>query len=160
LNSEKPDSLGKNFQAQGIQPMKFLIRRRRQAPAVIIISLIDVLIVMLIFMMVTTTFRQQPALRLALPESRQPKQGIAEARLIVTIAKEEPFFYLGPLPVTLDRLQKELMNASSKDPQISLTLSADESAPFGKIVNVMDAAKAAGIRSVNAFSRGVPGAAK
>jgi biopolymer transport protein ExbD len=134
--------------------MQFFKRKRKQAPAVIIISLIDVLIVMLIFLMVTTTFRQQPALKLALPESKQPKQGVAEANLIVTIAKQEPFFYLGPRAVTLDRLQNELRHASQTNAHVSLTLNADEGAPFGKIVHVMDAAKAAGIRSVNAFAKG------
>ena len=39
----------------------------------IIISLIDILIVLLIFLMVTTSFKQFPAVKLTLPESRQPK---------------------------------------------------------------------------------------
>jgi len=49
--------------------MRFLIRKRRTAPAVIIVALIDVLIVLVIFLLVTTTFKQQPALKLALPAS-------------------------------------------------------------------------------------------
>ena len=49
--------------------MKFLVHKRRTAPAIIIVALIDVLIVLLIFLICTTTFKQQPALRLALPES-------------------------------------------------------------------------------------------
>ncbi len=51
--------------------MRFLIRKRRTAPAVIIVALIDVLIVLVIFLLVTTTFKQQPSLRLQLPESTQ-----------------------------------------------------------------------------------------
>jgi biopolymer transport protein ExbD len=49
--------------------MQFYPRKRRHPPAVIIVALIDILIVLLIFLMVTTTFKQQPALKLALPES-------------------------------------------------------------------------------------------
>ena len=49
--------------------MRFSVRKRRTAPAVIIVALIDVLVVLLIFLMVTTTFKQQPTLKLALPES-------------------------------------------------------------------------------------------
>ena len=75
--------------------MKFTARKRRQPPAVIIISLIDILIVLLIFLMVTTTFKQFPTVKLALPESKQPKQGTANPeQLIVTVAirpdKEAP----------------------------------------------------------------------
>ena len=55
--------------------MRFTTRKQRQAPAVIIISLIDILIVLLIFLMVTTTFKQFPAVKLTLPEAKQPNRG-------------------------------------------------------------------------------------
>ena len=54
--------------------MRFFVHKRRSAPAVIIVALVDVLIVLLIFLMVTTTFKQQVALKLALPESSQAKK--------------------------------------------------------------------------------------
>ena len=64
--------------------MQFYAHKRRQAPAVIIVALIDILIVLLIFLMVTTTFKQQPALKLALPESSQAqKTGASEAPPVV-----------------------------------------------------------------------------
>lgn len=134
--------------------MQFTIRKRRQPPNIIIISLVDILIVLLIFMMVTTTFKQQPALKLALPESKQtPRAGAAEDHLVVTIARQEPYLYLGPRPVTLDKLTDELKAQASKNPKIDLSIRADTEAPFGQIVKVMDAAKAAGIRAVSAFTK-------
>jgi biopolymer transport protein ExbD len=72
--------------------MQFNVHKRRQTPTVIIISLIDVLLVVLIFLMVTTTFKQQPAVRLALPESRQAKPGATENALVVTIPKQGTMF--------------------------------------------------------------------
>ena len=60
--------------------MRFSVRKRRQAPAVIIIALIDILIVLVIFLIVTTTFKQQPSLKIVLPESSQAqKSGAKEA---------------------------------------------------------------------------------
>ncbi len=133
--------------------MRFTGTRRRQTPAVIIVALIDILIVLLIFLIVTTTFKQTPALKLALPESSQPKQGASEnAPLIVTINKVEPYFHLGPNPVTLDKLTESLKAAAEKNPAASVTLRADKDAPFGKIVNVMDAAKAAKIKAISAVT--------
>src|SRR5437879_11799790 len=86
--------------------MQFTVRKRHQPPTIIIISLIDILIVLLIFMMVTTTFKQQPALKLALPESKQThRTGSSEDNLMVTIAKQEPYLYLGTRPVTADELR-------------------------------------------------------
>lgn len=132
--------------------MRFLVKKRRQAPTIIIISLIDILIVLLIFMMVTTTFKQQPSLKLALPESKQSKPGVTETTLIITVAKQEPFLYLGNLPITSDRLQAELASRAQRNPQIMMSIRADKEAPFGQIIKVMDAAKAANIKSVSAVT--------
>jgi len=136
--------------------MRFTSQRHRPTPTIIVVALIDILIVLLIFLIVTTTFKQQPALKLALPESRQPQQGAAEnAPLLITIAKVEPHFYLGPNPVTLDKLRDDLKSRIGQNPQLFLTIRADTDAPWGKIVNVMDAAKDAGVKPnhVNALTR-------
>lgn len=135
--------------------MRFTDRKRRQPPAVIIVSMIDVLIVVLIFLMVTTSFKQQkPSVKLTLPESRQAKPGASEtAPIIITIAKQEPYLYIGNRPVTLDKLQAELTAAAAKNPDVAVSIRADEAAPWGKVVNVMDAAKAAKLKAVSAFTR-------
>lgn len=136
--------------------MRFLVRKRRQAPAVIIVALIDILIVLLIFLMVTTTFKQQPALKLALPESSQAvKTGAREnAPVIVSIDPTGNLRY-GPesKPVTVERLKEELLAAIARTPDLKLAISADKSAPFGQIIKVMDAAKEAKIKTVNAFTK-------
>jgi len=127
--------------------MQFITRKRRQPPPIIIISLIDILIVLLIFLMVTTTFKQQPALKLALPESKQAKQGASDAPLVVTISQHEPYFYLGARPVTLDRLQQELASSAARNPKIVISIRADAKAPLEQVVKVMDAARAANIKT-------------
>jgi biopolymer transport protein ExbD len=136
--------------------MQFYSRKRRQPPAIIIVALIDILIVLLIFLMVTTTFKQQPALKLALPESTQAqKTGAQEhAPLVITIDTQGNL-RLGPegRPVTADRLKDELQNAVAKDPDVRLAISADKSAPFGQIVKVMDAAKESRVKAVTAFTK-------
>jgi biopolymer transport protein ExbD len=133
--------------------VKFFIRKRRQPPAIIIISLIDILIVVLIFLMVTTTFKQAPALKLALPESKQSKTGASENSVLVTIAKTQPFLYLGPTAITAERLEIELQARLLKNPQLSLVIRADTEAPWGQVVKVMDVAKNANIKFVNAFTK-------
>ena len=127
--------------------MQFYVRKRRQAPAVIIVALIDILIVLLIFLMVTTTFKQQPALKLALPESSQAqKSGTNEKPpLLVTIdAQGDLRFGTDAKPVTFERLQAELASALSKNPGSTLAVNADKSSPVGQLIKVTDAAKEAG----------------
>ena len=136
--------------------MKFYTHKRRQPPAVIIVAMIDILIVLLIFLMVTTTFKQQPALKLVLPESSQAQKSGAQENppLIVTIDTHGNL-RLGTegKPVTVERLKEELVAAIAKTPGLRLAISADTAAPFGQVVKVMDAAKEAGLKVVNAFTK-------
>src|SRR5580698_2631027 len=102
--------------------MQFTTRKRRGTPTVIIVSLIDVLIVVLIFLMVTTTFKQQPAIKLALPESKQTRNGASpDATLVVTVPKQGPL-YLKTDPVTMDTLQQRLVEAVRLNPKTTLAI--------------------------------------
>jgi biopolymer transport protein ExbD len=137
--------------------MRFYVRKRRQAPAVIIVALIDILIVLLIFLMVTTTFKQQPALKLALPESSQAqKTGASEKapRVVSIDPKGNLRFDLDSTPVTIERLKEKLLAAVAKDPDLKLAISADKNAPIGQVIKVMDASKEAKLKSgVNLFTK-------
>lgn len=138
--------------------MRFRIRKRRQPPAIIIVALIDILIVLLIFLMVTTTFKQQPALKLALPESSQAiRTGASEQAPMIISIDPQGNLRLGAdaRAVTLDRLREQLIDAVSKNPDVRLAISADKTAPWGQVVKVMDAAKEAKVKTgmVNAFMR-------
>jgi biopolymer transport protein ExbD len=136
--------------------MRFFNRKRRQPPAIIIVALIDILIVLLIFLMVTTTFKQQPALKLALPESSQAqKSGAHENAPLVISIDAQGTFRLGAdaLPVTAESMKEKLLAAVASTPDLHLAISADTKAPFGQIVRVMDAAKEAKIKSINAFTK-------
>jgi len=136
--------------------MNFHIRKRRQAPTIIIVALIDVLIVLLIFLMVTTTFKQQPALKLALPESSQAQKSGArdDAPLVVSIDAQGNL-RLGPeaRPVTVEQLTSELMEKAAANAEMKLAINADEKAPWGKLVKVRDAAAAAKIKNLSAFTK-------
>jgi biopolymer transport protein ExbD len=138
--------------------MRFFVRKRRQTPTIIIVALIDVLIVLLIFLMVTTTFKQQPALKLALPESSQAqKSGANENAPLVVSIDEKGNLRLGPeaRPVTVEQLSSELVLKASMNPELKLAISADKNAPWGQIVKVRDAAAVAKIKYLAAFTKEV-----
>jgi len=136
--------------------MRFHIRKRRTAPAVIIVALIDVLIVLVIFLLVTTTFKQAPSLHLALPESTQAlKPGENENPPLVVTIEANGVVRLGPdaLPVTMDNLAEQLKDRAAKNPNLKLAVRADKNAPWGQMVKVMDAAKAANIKLMSAYTK-------
>lgn len=137
--------------------MKFLVRKRRAAPAVIIVALIDVLIVLVIFLLVTTTFKQVPSLKLALPESSHSlKPGATEnPPLIVSIGlgSEGLRFGQNDMPMTIDEIKAQLAAEAAKNPNVKLAIRADKNAPWGTVVEVMDAAKAANIKILSAYTK-------
>src|SRR6185369_12515409 len=123
--------------------MHFFVRKRRQMPAVIIVALIDVLIVLLIFLTVTTTFKQQPAFRLALPESSQAqKDGASETPPVIISIDAQGNLRMGPeaKPVTVDQMKAEILAQVGRNPDLRLAISADKAAPWGQVVKVRDAA--------------------
>ena len=134
--------------------MRFLVHKRRSAPTVIIVALIDVLIVLVIFLMVTTTFKQQQSLRLALPQSSQAQKAGANDNppLVVSIGPDGEFF-IEKTPRTFEQLQAALRDAVAKNPQVVLAINADEKAPWGQVVKLRDAAAAAKIKSLVAFTK-------
>ncbi len=134
--------------------MKFLVRKRRSAPAVIIVALIDVLIVLVIFLMVTTTFKQVPSLQLTLPSSRQAKLGASDNPVhVVSIPTNPGVLYLDEKACTLDQLQSQLTALAAQNPKLKLAVRADQNAPWGRMVEVMDVAKAAKIADISAFTK-------
>jgi len=139
--------------------MRFFVRKRSQTPTVIIVALIDVLIVLLIFLMVTTTFKQQAAVMIVLPESSQSqKTGANENKPVIVSVDAKGSIRLDTgqspeLPVTEDRLKEELLALAQKNQDLKLAINADENAPWGKVVKVRDAAKAAKIKYVFAFTK-------
>ena len=134
--------------------MHFYVRKRRTTPAVIIVALIDVLIVLVIFLLVTTTFKQQAALKLALPESSQAqKPGANENPPLVVSIDTNGMYFIEKLPKTFEQLQGELKSRAAKNPELVLAINADEKAPWGKIVKVRDAAAEAKIKNLVAYTK-------
>jgi len=144
--------------------MRFLTRKRRHTPTVIIVALVDVLVVLLIFLMVTTTFKQQPSLKLALPESSQAqKEGAStnEPSFLINITSNN-VIRLGAdkLPIEPENLKARLQQEVEKNPQLKLAINADRNASWYRIVNVMDIAKELKIKAISATTTAQKTAAK
>jgi biopolymer transport protein ExbD len=125
--------------------VKFYTQKRRQ-PTVPIVTLIDILAILLIFFIVTTTFKQrQSLLKVNLPKSSQMgESGEASPRTILALSKDGNVS-LGDQVVPLEQLGEVLRTFRSQQPDALLELKADEGAPLGRMVEVWDAAVAAGI---------------
>ena len=122
-------------------------RPTREDPEINFIPLIDVLLVILIFLMVTTTYQRYAELQITLPEAdaeaakerpREINVAIdAQGRYVI----EKTVFTWTNAGALADELRRAAANA--KDPVI--IISADASATHQSVVNVMEAARQAGL---------------
>src|SRR6187431_1515179 len=99
--------------------MKFYTRQRRM-PQVIIVSLIDVFVILLIFTIVTTTFKKdQPAVTIALPESKTASASeTGEEPILLTISEQDVIF-LDAKEITIEALKpaiEKLVQSNAKRP--------------------------------------------
>ena len=110
-------------------------------------SLIDVLFILIIFFTVSSTWKEQPALELDLPSARTARsEPVTE--VVVTIDAGGTVF-VGDSEVGENVLAERLAAAlGDGDDPPPIVISADERAPHGTVVRVLDAARAEGARRV------------
>jgi biopolymer transport protein ExbD len=134
--------------------MKFYTRKRR-APTINIVSLIDILVILLIFFIATSTFKKtQPQLEINLPDSKTAKTVVqSKDEPIVLRVKAADQISLDDKPVKLPDLASALEGARKAAPTRPVALQADKQAPFGVVVQVLDALKQAGVKNIPAFTQ-------
>lgn len=134
----------------------FETNRSNYVPRIRIINLVDILIILLLFFIATTTFRVESplAVRLNLPEAKTAEELGKEKinRLILTIGADEQI-RMNDQTVTLMELEAALREARQRDPAVTLQLSADRTVSYGTVVAIVDAARAAGLRDITAFTK-------
>ncbi len=130
--------------------LRFYAKPRRK-PIIIVVTMIDIFCVLLIFFIVATTFRRSmPAVKIMLPPAKEGVPVNETEPVILSVAADETI-YLNAREVPIAQLGEALNELGRKSPQPSLAMQADKKAPFGLIIKVMDAAKAAGFSQLPAF---------
>ncbi len=131
--------------------MKFYTRRRA-SPVITIVSLIDILTMVLIFFVFTTTFKtQQPQVVIDLPEVKSGVAATSETQPVILAINPKGEVFLDDKPIELDALGEAVKKIQTENRQ--LAMKADEAAPFGKIMSVLDALKIAGVPNLPAFTK-------
>ncbi len=108
--------------------------------------MVDMLFLILLFFLVTSSFIEQPNIKLELPSTKYASTSKIEER-ILTISQDGKLFFRNE-PVERKNLVSILKNAFSKQDDKTLVLRADKNVSYGVVVDVMDAAKGAGLRRI------------
>ncbi len=127
-------------------PMNFR-KRRLEEPEINLIPFIDVLLVILIFLMLSTTYSKFTELQVTLPVADAEKARDRAREIIVAVAADGRYA-VNRKPVdgrSVAALTAELAAASAGAADPVLIISADAMAAHQAVINVMDAARRAGL---------------
>ena len=124
-------------------------RRRIEEPEINLIPFIDVLLVVLIFLMLSTTYSRYSELQINLPTADAERLKERPAEILVTVSAEGRYAVnRDPLEgrsieVLTAALQRATAGIDDKAPVV--IVSADALTPHQSVINVLDAARRAGL---------------
>jgi biopolymer transport protein ExbD len=116
-------------------------------PEINLIPFIDVLLVVIIFLMLSTTYSKYTELQINLPTADAEKQRDYPREIIVSVASDGRYT-INRRPVegrSIDLLTAELRAAAADNKESVVIISADATAAHQSVVNVLDAARRAGL---------------
>lgn len=122
--------------------MKFRRRVPRKARIEIIPMIDTVFFLLVFFMMASLSMTVHGGIPVNLPKAA--KAEAARAPVSVSISREGTI-YLERQPVGVDELTARLQERARTEPEVGVVIEADTDALHGRVVDVMDAARLAGI---------------
>ncbi len=137
--------------------MKFS-RRRLEEPEINLIPFIDVLLVVLIFLMLSTTYSRFTELQINLPAADAEKLRERPGEIIVAVANDGRYA-INRKAVdgrSVELLTAELSAAAGGRADTVVIISADAMAAHQAVVNVLDAARRAGLSRLTFAAQGGP----
>lgn len=136
--------------------MRFQKRTKRENPLLDITPIVDTVFNLLIFFALSLNFISTPGIRVDLP--RSTAQEIARERkdLRVVITSTDQL-YLNEKAISLRGLGEQFRKTAQADRQTQILIQADQRVAHGKVVEVMDLARAAGLSRLAIITQPKPG---
>ena len=128
----------------------------REEPEINLIPMIDVLLVILIFLMVTTTFTRFAELKINLPtaEANKPAERANEIHVAVDAQGK---YMINRTSIAFSSVQAfadELRRAAANQSEPVIVINADANATHQAVINVMEAARLAGLTRITFATQG------
>jgi biopolymer transport protein ExbD len=123
--------------------MRFSVGRRPD-PIVDITPMIDIVFQLVLFFMVSTTFVTSPGIQVDLPRS-SAQTVLSDDQDVQVWVTNEGAVYVDQQPVDTAALRRRLLEAAQRDPNTMVVIKADAGVSHGRVVAVMDQARAQGL---------------
>jgi biopolymer transport protein ExbD len=122
-------------------------RQSNEDPEVNLIPLIDVLLVILIFLMISTTYSKYTELKITLPTADAEQAQNRPHEIVVAVSSSGEYAVDRQIlsERSVSAIAQALRAAARGRPDAMVVISADAQATQQSVVNVMEAARAAGL---------------
>lgn len=131
------------------------MRRRRVRPEddtqIDMTPMLDVVFIMLIFFIVTTSFVRESGLEVNRPSAATATEQ-SKAGIFVAI-KDSGEIYIDRKQVDAQRVRASLERLIASQGEVGLVIQADKDTRHGIVVQVMDAAREAGIKQISVAAK-------
>jgi biopolymer transport protein ExbD len=136
--------------------MNFRKRRAAEEPEINLIPFIDVLLVILIFLVLNTTYTKYTELPINLPTANAKQAQSRPQEIVVTVTPDGRYlvnqqFMEGR---SVELLAAGLQRATNGRSDVIVVINADASASHQSVINVMDAARRAGLSQLTFATQG------
>ncbi len=117
-----------------------------------ITPLVDLVFLLIIFFLLSTTFRVLPGIRIDLPSASSQKIHSEKKEVTLSVDKSGTV-YVDKYPVDPASLLSRLSVSAQEDRDMTVLIKGDRDAGFGKIVDVLDTVKKAGLSRIAIVTR-------
>ena len=124
--------------------MRFRTAPKNSSSFLDITPVVDTVFNLLIFFALSLNFISTPGIEINLPKSSAKEVAKEERDLRVSI-KPSGELYLGETKIDLKQLLLRFKQAVASKEDVQLLIQADEKVPHGKVVEIMDSARQAGL---------------
>jgi len=111
-----------------------------------VVPLVDIMLVLLIIFMLTASFISTPSVPVNLPKALTSNPTAPASQALVLNLRGEIFFQ--DKKIEREKLKSILQEQAALNPDLRIVLSADALAPHGKVVELLDLVRQAGVTKI------------
>jgi len=126
--------------------------RRFKMPEISLTPLIDTALTLLIIFMVTAPMTQN-SIKLDLPKGKSKEVG-AEQEIVISVTRDNKLFF-NSYPVDKDQLVVKVKDSLKNREDLPVYVRADEKVSYGRVIELVDELKQAGVQYVAMSTRAV-----
>jgi biopolymer transport protein ExbD len=133
--------------------MRFQTKSKKDGSLLDITPVVDTVFILLIFFVLSLNFISTPGIRVDLPKATA-KEITPEKKDLRVVITSKNQLYLNEKPVDLKDLREEFNKAGRSDRgDTQILIQADQQVTHGKVVEVMDLARSAGLHRLAIVTR-------